>query len=101
MNILQKRLVDVTPEDIQWLITNEVQEGNDLEFKEALSTRKGTADRWVTVGDTVGDEAKSDLVKELVGFANTQGGTLVLGIKDSKKKPAKAAALAPIPNVSE
>ena len=70
MNILQKR--DLTPQDIQWLIDNQVQEGSDLEFKEALSTRWCAA----SMGDqhAVGDEAKSDIVKELVGFANAQGG---------------------------
>lgn len=101
LNILQKRLVDLTPQDVEWLVANEIQEGADLEFKQALSTKSGAPDRWVTKGDAIGDDAKFDLVKELVGFANAQGGALVLGIRDSKTKPARAAGLEPIPCVSD
>jgi hypothetical protein len=99
MNVLYKRLVELTAEDIRWLVDNKVQEGADLEFKGALSTKDGTDDRWLTHGDGVGENAKSDLVRELVGFANAQGGALVLGVADDKGKPARASTICPVPRV--
>jgi hypothetical protein len=60
MNVLYKRLAELTVADIQGLVANKVQEGADLEFKGALSTKDGRDDRWITHGDAVGEAAKWD-----------------------------------------
>jgi hypothetical protein len=84
------RLSEVTPDEIRALIQNEVAESLDFELKSTLSTKKGDDDPWLS-GGKVGEEARNDLTAEIVAFANTNGGTLVLGIgEDSETKRAKA-----------
>lgn len=101
MTFFGKRVTQLTPEDIYWLVKARVQEGSDIEFKRALAARDGADDRWVVQGDSIGDHAKRDLIKEIVGFANSRGGTLLLGIKEGKEKPSRAEAITLIPRVAE
>jgi hypothetical protein len=82
------RLSEVTADEIRALIENEIAEGLDFELKATLPTRKGDDDPWLN-GGKVGDEARNDLTAEINAFANTVGGTLVLGIgEDSETKRA-------------
>jgi schlafen family protein len=99
MVFFDKPIADLSVEDIQWLVASGVQEGGDIDFKRTLSTRDGASDRWITKGDEVGGDAKRTIVKELVGFANAQGGSLILGIEETEDKPPRAAKIAPIPKV--
>ena len=72
--------------DIKALIISNVPEGEQIEFKEGLSTEGGTADPWVD-GKNIGDRAKNALLKEAGGFANVYGGAVLLGIGESEAKP--------------
>jgi Schlafen, AlbA_2 len=99
MDLFIKPIELVVEADIQRIIELELKEGADLEFKSALATKDGSADRWITSGDKVGGEAKKDLTKELVGFANASGGTLILGIEESSDKPSRAKCIKPLPKV--
>jgi|SRR4051794_26968788 hypothetical protein len=84
------RLSEVTADEIHTLIQNEVAESLDFELKATLPTKKGDDDPWLT-GGKVGEEARNDLTAEIVAFANTSGGTLLLGIgEDAETKRAKA-----------
>ena len=89
----------IGPDDIQELIDSEVPEGEQIEFKEALSTRDGSPDRWVTHGDRVGDRARNEILEEAVAFANAYGGALVLGIgePEDENKPRVAEEITPVP----
>ena len=69
-------------DDIQGVIDRKIQEDREIEFKKTLATRDGTEDRWITQGIEIGNAAKRDIAKELIAFASTEGGTLILGIAD-------------------
>ncbi len=101
MDFFAKRIEQFVEADIQRVIELELKEGAHLEFKAALATKDGSNDRWITSGDRVGDEAKRDLTKELVGFANASGGMLILGIEESGDKPPRAKCVKPLPKVVE
>ena len=82
--------------DIESLIASNVPEGEQIEFKESLSTEKGTVDPGTHGKDKIGNQAKEALLTEAVGFANAYGGAVLLGIRESKTKPPVAAKIAPI-----
>jgi predicted HTH transcriptional regulator len=95
-------LSGVTATDIHSVVDTEATERNDFELKKALPSDSG-ADPWMT-GGKIGDRAKDELTTEMVAFANTSGGTLIVGIgEDSQTKAAKKplsalAVLRLIPN---
>ncbi len=94
------RLSEVTASEIQDVIQNEAAETLDFELKRALPTKKGGADPWMT-GGKLGDDAKDELAAEIIAFANTVGGTLIVGIdEDTTTKRAKPP-LFPIPRCKE
>ena len=101
MDFFEKNLSQLTADDIDWLVESEIQEGQDIDFKRDLPTENGQKDRWHSKGDKIGDYAKTLIVREIVAFANAQGGSLVLGVDESADKPSRAAKLAPIPNAIE
>lgn len=97
--MFSSRLSDVTAADIARVIDTETTESVDFELKKTLPS-DGGADPWMT-GGKIGDRAKDELATELVAFANTSGGTLVVGIdEDSLTKAAKGPPF-PIPNCKQ
>jgi hypothetical protein len=103
MSILRKRLFEITIDDLKNLITAEARETGELEFKGTLpfQPQKGqpqTADRWFEKGDRVGDYARDEILAELTAFANADGGTLVLGLHETRDNPRRAERLQPLPN---
>lgn len=97
MPALKKALAEVTPEDLTEVLLLEWPEDEQLEFKRALPAAEGAqADRWVTHGDGIGDAAKRGLFKEVVAFANSYGGDLILGIEESDDNPKRASKRSPV-----
>ena len=99
--VLSKPLDQIGPGDIKELIDSEVPEGEQIEFKEALSTRDGSPDRWVTHGDGIGERARNEILEEAVAFANAYGGALLLGVGESEAKPPVAARISPVPRCTD
>ena len=95
IEVLSKPTHQIGISDIESLIVSNVPEGEQIEFKEGLSTEGGTADSWVD-GKNIGDRAKNALLKEAVGFANAYGGAVLLGIGESEAKPPVAERIVPI-----
>ena len=95
-----KKLADLTKTDIEHVVVQGIQEGSQVEFKSALSANKGEHP-WYAGKDEIGDKARDKITKELIAFANAHGGTLVLGIKETDEKPARAAEIKPIPRAAE
>ena len=96
IEVLSKPADQIGVPDIELLIASNVPEGEQIEFKESLSTEKGTVDPWMDGKDKIGNQAKEALLTEAVGFANAYGGAVLLGIRESKTKPPVAAKIAPI-----
>lgn len=95
-----KPLSGLTPDDIHRLCEEQVRESDVVEFKEALSGRGGP-DGWHTGASSIGSAARDKIVNEIVAFANAHGGTLVLGIAETKDKPARAREVAVVPRCAE
>lgn len=96
-----KRLSELKTADIERLIKEEVQEGTEIEFKEALPAQRGKRDPWLEGGGRVGDFARNKILEEIIAFANAYGGVLVIGISETAKKPARAAGIVPLPECAE
>jgi hypothetical protein len=63
-----------TEADLQALITNQVQEGFDLEYKASVALDKQ-------------DSNRTEISKDVSAFANSAGGTIVYGIGENKHFP--------------
>ena len=96
IEVLSKPSDQVGISDIESLIDSEVPEGEQIEFKESLSTKGGADDPWNTGKNKIGDRAKDALLKEVVGFANAHGGAVLLGIGESEANPPVAARIVPV-----
>ncbi len=94
--VLTKPIAEIGPNDIQALIDGEVREGQEIEFKEDLSTERPGSDPW-REGQGLPNRAKDTILKQVTGFANAYGGVLILGIAESKSKPSVAGGVSPIP----
>lgn len=92
-----KPLDQVTPDDLMHLISEQVQEGSTIEFKERLPTKDGSDDPWMSGVDRIGDRARNEILEEVVAFANAHGGYIFLGIEESREKPPRAVAIKPLP----
>ena len=101
IEVLSKPVDQIGFTDIESLIVSNVPEGEQIEFKENLSTEKGTADPWMDGKDTIGAQAKNALLKQAVGFANAYGGAVLLGIRESEAKPPVADRIVPIPRCAD
>lgn len=93
------RLSDVTAAEILSLFEADVSEGLDLEFKRSLPAKSGT-DPWM-IGGRIGDEAKDHLTREIIAFANTDGGTLIVGVDEDPANKRAIAPIRPIPKCKE
>lgn len=87
-------------EDVDALLAAKVPEGERLEFKQELSAPKGKKDPWAT-DKKLSDAAKKQILHEVVAFANAYGGTLLLGIAETKSKPPVADRVIPMPHCAE
>jgi hypothetical protein len=99
--IFTKRLDLISAADIAELTAEKWPEGYQVEFKKALSVKKGSPHPWFTGGDDIGDHARNEILGEVIAFANAQGGSVVLGIEETPDKPPRAHAIAPLPRVGE
>ena len=101
IGVLSKPADQVSVEDLEELTASRVPEGEQIEFKKSLPAERGSTDDWMSGGDRIGKRAKTKLLEEVVAFANAFGGTLLLGIEESKEKPPVADSISPIPRCQE
>lgn len=99
--VLTKPADGIGVDDIRALISEQVPEGAQIEFKESLPAGKGKSDAWLTGGDGIGERARNEILEEVVAFANAFGGALVLGVADDRAKPPVAADIAPLPHCAD
>lgn len=96
MNIFTKPVDELTKADVEALWETELPEGQNVEFKSSLPSKKG-GDPWLEAQQKVGDHAHDAILKEVVAFANSGGGNLVLGIDETHNHPKRAAGPKPLP----
>jgi hypothetical protein len=70
--MIQKKLSEITKDDIKQLVDNQVFEGKTLEYKSALPGN--------------GDEDKKEFLADVSSLANTDGGDLIFGVFEDKKE---------------
>ena len=96
ISVLSKPAAEITAADIEELVNSRVPEGERIEFKRELSRPAG-AGSWAT-DQKIAKEAKNQILKEVVAFANAFGGALVLGIdEDRSSTPPVAGSIVPVP----
>jgi len=100
MTIFTKPFDDIDAADIQNLCMDSVYENQLLEFKRELQGERGRTDPWMTGGD-VTPSARNGLFREIVAFANAQGGTLIVGIEQIEGEPPRAANIMPLPRIHD
>jgi predicted HTH transcriptional regulator len=99
--MISKPLDQIGPEDIAELKTRGVYENQVVEFKQELPRERGRGlDPWVAEGNFTA-YPRDRLFREIVGFANAQGGTLILGIEETEDEPPRARAVRPVPRVHD
>ncbi len=98
-----KLIDDLTAEDVAAL--KDQPEGQVFEIKQDFPEIKGEApDPWHNDPQPGGsrkgpsDYAKEGLFAECVAFANSEGGWLVLGLKETDDKPPRVAGPRPLPD---
>jgi hypothetical protein len=101
MPALNSALRDISAQDVQRLVGDAWQEDEVLEFKVALSTSNGRPHAWLNGPCELGVSATRDLLSEVVAMANSYGGDVVLGIRESDDKPPRAVEVVPIANCVE
>lgn len=87
---LKKALAEWSWADIEMLVENEVEEDTTFELKEDLSSDGN--DPWQASQKKISGQARDSLAKEIVAFANAYGGTIALGIVESKDQPPRATS---------
>ncbi len=104
-SFFSKPLNQVDGNDILDLIGT--PEGQVFEIKSKLPADKKSHDPWYDTPESgkprngPGDNAKQDIFKELVAFANSEGGWLVLGLTETSDHPKRVAGVAPLPHCHE
>jgi hypothetical protein len=96
-----KRPSDLKPDDIDRIVSEQVQEGSQVELKGTLPAKGSAVDPWISGKDDVGEFARNKLVEEVIAFANGHGGWLVVGVQETSTKPARASAVVPMRDCEE
>ena len=101
IDVISKPADQIGLSDIEALITSQVPEGEQIEFKESLSEKGKSSDPWMEGKDRIGDRARNKVLEGAVAFANSHGGALLIGIKESGTKPPVATEIRPLPRCAE
>ena len=72
------------------LIALRYPESYTVEYKRFLPNERGQPDAWDQGGSKIGRYARDEILAELIAFANADGGTLILGMDETKEKPPRA-----------
>jgi len=94
-DLFTKPIEEITDVDVSGLLG--WPESLTVEFKEALSGKDGRPDSWTRDSNDVEPYARNKLFKEVVAFANTSGGHLILGVAETKAAPPMANLTTPVP----
>ena len=88
VSALTKPVDELTAEDIRGLVTDQIQEGEHVEFKAGFSSNRSP--NQPTGHDRITNDDQTSLLKEIVAFANGYGGRLFVGIAEQGGNPPEA-----------
>lgn len=94
MGALDKPISKIDAVDIKQLCIEQRAEGAEFEIKRGLPTKDGKIAAYTA---TIPDYARNALAAEIVAFANTYGGTMVVGIAETTDKLNRAKSVSPLP----
>ncbi len=89
MGFSEHSIDELTKDDIDQLINDQVVEDSSIEFKREVE---------IDSAGRVRDGSRNDIAREIVAFANSDGGTLIIGIEESDDDPKRAVGIKPIVN---
>jgi len=96
MPMVGKPLREIDHSDLLLLCKKKWREDKQFELKQDLPSKSGP-DSWHTAR-TISAYAREKILAEVVAFANSYGGDVVIGIAETIDTPAAAERLSPIPN---
>jgi hypothetical protein len=97
-----KPIDQVTLEDLEGLIsTLRFKENEGIEYKSTLPTESGEDDSWIQGETRIGKYAVKKLTAEIIAFANTLGGVLIIGIQENSETPSRPESIKPLPRCHE
>ena len=99
--LFDRPLGELTPADIEELWLKHVPEGQYLEFKSHLPAKGTSVDPWEQGKDEIGDRARNEITEEVIAFANSDGGWVLIGVEESKDHPRRATGATPLRAVAE
>ena len=98
--MIDKDFDQIAAADVSDLCTEAAYESQLLEFKQELPGERDRPDPWAHGGSFTAT-ARDALLREVVAFANAQGGTVVVGVEETEDDPPRAAAIRPIPRIHD
>jgi hypothetical protein len=93
--LLAKPVREMTAIDVAAIATGGVIEDAQTEFKEAVPG-SGWANNL-----KLDEKGRDGVLKEIIAFANSFGGTLYVGIEETQNEPKRSSALMPVPRVAQ
>ncbi len=93
IDFFSKPLNTLDAADVTALIAAGWPESYTLEYKRSLPSKSGGVDPWDQGRGEVGEYARNEILAEIVGMANADGGYLILGIDETTEKPPRASAI--------
>jgi hypothetical protein len=99
MPMLGKPLREINHNDLLLLCKKSWREDEQFELKQDVPSKTGL-DSWRAAG-TISPYARDKILAEVVAFANSYGGDLVIGIAKTIDKPAAAQRLSPVPHCAD
>jgi hypothetical protein len=99
--VFTKAINLVTAADITELRAQTWPEGYQVEFKETLPHKTGGVDPWLRGQASIGDYARDEILAEVIAFANSQGGSVIVGIAETPDNPPRAAKVVALPRVGD
>ena len=99
-SLRNKPISQWTIDDLNLVVSQEWVEDSQFEIKQSLPLKKD-ARGWAHSAKIHASE-RDGLAQEIVAFANSRGGLIVVGLAETNESPKRAQALSPpIPNVNE
>lgn len=86
-DILSKPVDDISWIDVESMCRDRVAESQTLELKSAVPDNRKASIGWAGDNPRLSDYSKRELVKEIVALANSHGGHIIIGIKESSDNP--------------